>query len=280
MRLSAMRARSAPGARARELGPAAAGFVLMLGAAVAGAAWISGSLFDLREAVARGVDLAAAHAGFRLRSVEIEGVGGARSQEVRALAAAADRVSLLSADPFALKARIEALHWVRSAEVTRLWPSTLRVRVQRREAFAVVQRDGVAAVVDRQGRPAPDATLEDYQRLPLLVGAGALSHSEDVLSALDEAPAVRERTHALIRVSDRRWDLELRNGMRILLPEREAPRALARIEGLHRLHGLLDRPLERLDMRHAGELVVLPGQSRPMGVRTAQQQARLFAKEA
>lgn len=281
MRLSALQAKARTAARAQELGPAAAGFILMLGAAVAGAAWIGGSLFDLREAVARGVDQAAAGTGLRVRSVRVEGVVGARSDEIRSAAMPEGRLSLLAADPFEVKARIEALPWVRAVEVTRLWPSTLKVRVHRREAFAVVQRAGVATVVDAQGRPTADATMDDYQRLPLLVGAGALSASAEILAALDDAPAVRERAHALIRVSGRRWDVELRNGLRILLPERDFQRALTRVEGLHQLHGLLDRPLERVDMRYAGELAVLPGPQTRAGARkVVETQAPLFARGA
>lgn len=280
MRLALMQSKTTS-ARAKEFGPAAAGSILLLGAIVAGAAWIGGSLFELRDAMSRGVDVAAAQSGLRLRSVQIEGVSGARSEEIRQVVLPQGRSSLLAANPTVVKARVEALDWVRSVEVTRLWPSTLRVRVTRREAFALVQREGVASVVDADGRPAPDATIEDYQRLPLLVGVGALGSAREILEALDNAPAVRERAHALIRVAGRRWDVELRSGLRIMLPEREFERALARVEGLHQLHALLDRPLERVDMRHAAELVVLPGQQPQAASRkVAETTARLFAQGA
>lgn len=258
LRLSALRA-PAPKAKKLRLGSAAAGFVLVLGAAAAGAAWIGGSLFDARQVAAGAADVLAAHVGFRLKAFQVEGVSGARSEEVRRVALAAGRLSLLAADPRSLKARIEALPWVRAAHVTRLWPSTIRVRIERREAYALVQRAGVAAVVDADGRPAMDARIEDLRTLPLLVGAGALEAAPSLLPALEEAPELRARAHALIRVGRRRWDVELRSGLRVLLPEAEPERALTRIEGLHALHGLLDQPIARVDMRHPGELVVLPG---------------------
>lgn len=269
-RLAAMKAggrdlaRSLHGAPdARGMGRVAASALLMMGAAIAGAAWIGGSLFDMREAIGGASDAAAAHAGLRVLSVEIDGVTGAREAEVRAAALPEGRYSMLSADPAQVKARLESLHWVRSASVRRLWPSKLYVKVDRREAYALWQRGGVATVVDAHGRPAPDAQLGDYAHLPVLVGPDALGASEPILVALEEAPAVRARAYALVRVGGRRWDIEMRSGMRILLPEQRAERALERLEGLHRLHGLLDRPLERLDMRNTGELVVLPSRTSP-----------------
>lgn len=246
---------------ARGLGRVAASALLMLGAAVAGAAWIGGSLFDMREAIGGASDAAAARVGLKVLSVEVDGVTGAREAEVRAAALPEGRYSMLSADPAQVKARLEGLHWVRAASVRRLWPSTLHVKVDRREAYALWQRGGAATVVDAHGRPAPDAQLGDYAHLPILVGADALGASEPILVALEEAPAVRARAYALVRVGGRRWDIEMRSGMRILLPEQRADRALERLEGLHKLHGLLDRPLERLDMRNTGELVVLPSRA-------------------
>ncbi len=245
----------------RGIGVAAASALLMLGAAVAGAAWIGGSLFDMREAIGGASDAAAARMGLKVLSVEVDGVTGAREAEVKAAALPAGRFSMLSADPSDVKARLEGLHWVRAATVRRLWPSTLHVKVDRREAYALWQRGGVATVVDAHGRPAPDAQLADYAHLPILVGADALGASEPILVALEEAPAVRERAYALVRVGGRRWDIEMRSGTRILLPELRADRALERLEGLHKLHGLLDRQLERLDMRNTGELVALPNRA-------------------
>lgn len=248
----------------RKLGPFAAGAVLMVGVAVAGAAWIGGSLFDMRETLSGAADVAASRSGFKLRQIHVVGVDGARSQEVAAAVLPDGRLSLLSADPTAVKSRVEALHWVRAAEVTRLWPSTLRVHVQRREAYALWRRNGVVTVVDVHGRPVADASMDDYANLPLLVGPDALAVAEPILAALEQAPAVRSRMHALIRVGGRRWDIELKSGVRILMPEREPERALARLEGLHKLHRLLDQSVERLDMRHTGELVVMPGAVRDL----------------
>lgn len=270
-RLAAMKAggrdlarRMAKAPDSRGLGTAAASALLVLGAAVAGAAWIGGSLFDMRQAIGGASDAAATRLGLQVLSIEVQGVSGAREAEVKANVLPRGRYSMLSVDPADVKARLETLHWVQSASVRRLWPSTLQVQVNRREAYALWQRGGVATVVDAHGRPAPDAQLGDYQHLPILVGPDALGASEPILVALEEAPAVRERTFALVRVGGRRWDLEMHSGMRILLPEHRAERALARLEGLHALHGLLDRKLERLDMRNTGELVVLPNR-KPAG---------------
>jgi cell division protein FtsQ len=251
------------------------GAVFFVGAGIAGAAWLGSSLFDAREAFARTADAAAANAGFAIAHVEIApmpnapAITDARAAEVSALIAPEGRRSILSLDPEDVKARIESLDWVAAARVRRLWPSTLRVEVERRQSYARWQEDGVISVIDVNGERLLAERAADHPDLPLVVGVGAGPAAEPLLIALEELPQVRARLKALVRVGDRRWNLELQNGATIALPEEGAPQALAQLEALQAEHALLDRPLAQLDMRAPGRLTVrvhpaLEGGLRPL----------------
>lgn len=253
----------------RSLRLALTGLVLFAGAAIAGAAWLGASLFDARETFAGAADSVAANAGFEVAEIEIRGVAGARAQEVRAVILPEGRRSVLSVDPDEVKARVESLDWVQSANVRRLWPSTLVVQVERRRAYARWREDGEVAVIDLNGERLLAERAADHPELPLVVGRGAGPAAEPLLAALENLPEVRSRLRALVRVGDRRWNLELVNGATIALPEAGAPQALAQLETLHRRHALLDRPLAALDMRAPGRIAVrvspeLEGGRRPM----------------
>jgi cell division protein FtsQ len=240
----------------KSLALAIAGAVFFGGAAIAGAAWMGSSLFDVREAFARSADGAAASAGFAISDVEVLGVGGARADEVRDLIVPEGRHSILSLDPLDVKARIESLDWVASANVRRLWPSTLRVRVERRQAYARWQEDGEIAVIDYNGERLLAERAADHPELPLVVGAGAGPAAEPLLIALEELPELRSRLKAMVRVGDRRWNMELQSGLTIALPESEPAIALSRLEGLHAAHDLLDRPIALIDMRTPNRMAV------------------------
>lgn len=231
------------------------GFVLFLGAGIAGAAWLGSSLFDAREAFARGADGAAANAGFAIGDIEVAAMTGAsaitpaRAAEVRALIVPEGRQSVLSLDPRDVQARVESLDWVASARVRRLWPSTLVVEVERRQEYAVWQEDGEVSVIDVNGERLLAERAADHPDLPLVVGRGAGPAAEPLLLALESLPHVRERLQSLTRVNDRRWNLELMSGATVALPEEGAPEALARLERLQAQHALLDRPLTTIDLR-------------------------------
>ena len=233
--------------------------VFFTGAAIAGAAWMGNSLFDVREAFNRAADNAFAQAGFGIDTVEVAGVTGARADEVRALIVPEGRQSILSLDPQDVRARIESLDWVDHAQVRRLWPSTMQVYVERRQAYARWQEDGEIAVIDINGERLLAERAADHAELPLVVGAGAGPAAQPLLIALEDLPRVRSRLSALIRVGERRWNLELASGATVALPGEGAPQALAQLEALDRTHHLLDRPVAQMDLRTPGRLSVRVG---------------------
>lgn len=237
---------------------AVAGVVLFSGAAIAGATWIGGSLFDARSAFEHSADAAAANLGFRINEVRIagEGMGPARIAEVRSVVVPEGGQSLLALDPEDVKARVESLDWVRDVKVRRLWPSTLQVDVVRREAYARWQEDGEISVIDINGERLLAERAADHPTLPLIVGRGAGPAAEPLLEALEELPQVRGHLRALVRVGERRWDMELVSGAKVRLPERAPAFALAQLEELQAAHRLLDRPVAEFDLRAPGRLAV------------------------
>ncbi len=246
-----------------------AGVVMFVGVAIAGATWLGSSLFDVREAFARSADGAAASMGFDIDAIDVAGVSGARADEVRALVVPDGRRSLLSLDPSDVRARVQSLDWVADARVRRLWPSKVEIEIERRQAYARWQEDGQISVIDYNGERLLAERAADHANLPLVVGQGAGPAAETLLIALENLPQLRERLRALVRVGDRRWNVELDSGTTIALPEEGPAHALEQLEGLQARHALLDRPLTQIDMRAPGRLAVrvhpaLAGGLRPL----------------
>ena len=68
----------------------------------------------------------------------------------------------------------------------------------------------------------------------------------DILAA---ARALDQPVRGLVRMGERRWDLVLDNGKRVLLPEDEPVRALERVIVLDHANDMLERDLVTIDMR-------------------------------
>jgi cell division protein FtsQ len=165
---------------------------------------------------------------------------------------------ILGFSPQAARERLETLPWIERAHVERRLPETIHVRIKEREAFAIWQNRGRFAVIDRAGNVVTTDQLGAFVGLPLVVGAGAQEHAAALHDLLVAHDAILQRTQALVRIAERRWNLKLHSGTDVLLPEGHEAPALNRLAELHARHALLDRPLVAIDMRLPDRLVLRP----------------------
>ncbi len=240
----------------KKLGVMFISAALMAGFAVMGAVWIGGSLLDARETFADIADTQAAKLGFGVKSVVVGGVAGERADQVRAAVLPPGKHSLFSAEPEDVKARVEKLEWVEKVSVQRIWPSSLRVDVTRRQAFALWKQGVESKVIAADGAQVTHAKWNDYAGLPIVLGDNAGPQAASILAMVDRQPAVRARFVSATRIGDRRWDIKLKSGAVIALPAENPLAALDSLGDLQARYGLLDRPLARLDLRQPGRLVV------------------------
>lgn len=165
---------------------------------------------------------------------------------------------ILAFSPQEARERLETLPWIERAHVERRLPETIFVRIREREAFAIWQHNGRFAVIDRKGNVVTRDHLGAFVGLPLVVGAGADKAAAALHDHLATQEAILQRTQALVRVGERRWNLRLHGGTDVLLPEGHEGAALDRLAELHARHALLDRPLVAIDMRLPDRLVLRP----------------------
>lgn len=194
--------------------------------------------------------------GLAIQEIRIEGREFTPREALLAAIGTLPGEAVLDFDPHAAKQRLEEIAWVDEAHVERRLNGTLLVRIKERRAFAVWQRDGRFAVIDREGRVMATERLDAFGPLPLVVGAGAEREAAAMVDLLRSTPEIAERVQAIIRVSERRWNLRLVNGADVMLPEGHEPAAVARLAELHARDKLLDRPLAAVDMRLPDRLVV------------------------
>jgi len=194
--------------------------------------------------------------GLSVQEIRIEGREFAPREALLAAIGITPGEAILDFQPAVAKQRLEQIAWVESAHVERRLPGTIVIRITERRAFAVWQRDGRFSVIDREGRVMATERLEAFGPLPLVVGVGAERVAAPMIDLLRSAPEIADRVQAIIRVSERRWNLRLQNGADIMLPEGHEEAAITRLAELQARDRLLDRPLAAVDMRLPDRLVV------------------------
>lgn len=240
----------------------------LLAAGVAATALIAvlftgGRIQALGSAIARGADLEAAHAGFKVAHVRLEGVSPFAGEDVLRAAALRTGDPILGLDLAALRERVENVGWVKSARIVRLLPDTLVISAVERPRLAVWQSGGVTRLVDAEGQVIPEADPGQFPALPLIVGEGANEAAAAMLPLVQARPRLLERLDALVRVDARRWDLRLKDGGIIQLPAGGEDAALIQLDQLDQRSRLLELGFARIDLRDPDMVTVRPRDAQP-----------------
>lgn len=212
---------------------------------------------------AGGIASLGARAGLVVGEVTLEGRRNTPPELVREAVAVRRGDPTLGFSPQAARDRLQTIAWIERAHVERHLPGTVRVHIEERVPYAIWQRDNRFSVIDRAGVVLSTENMAAFGRLPLVVGAGADRTAAPMVELLRGAAEVEQRVHAIVRVGERRWNLRLRNGADVLLPEGHEAEAVARLAELQTSKSLLDRPLVAIDMRQPDKLVLRPPPGTP-----------------
>jgi cell division protein FtsQ len=233
----------------------AACLAFLLGVAAYGAvkgdhvAVVQGAVKDAADAVANA-------AGMRIATVSLSGQRQVSREEIFAAAGVTNHSSLLFLDVAAARAKLEAIPWIAEATVRKLYPDRLQITVTEREAFALWQRDGKVSVIAADGTELGAKVEPRLATLPFVVGNGANGRARGFLAVLDQFPTIRDQVRASILVANRRWNLRLKNGMDVRLPDSNIEPALELLARVDREKNLISRDIVAIDLRLPDRLTV------------------------
>jgi cell division protein FtsQ len=239
------------------------------------AATLAQELRDARDATANAL-------GFRLEAVSIAGQYQVTNEEILTAVGVNARSSLLFLDAAAAREKLLAIPWISDATVLKLYPGRLHVAITERQPFALWQKGGKVSVIAADGVVLETIVAMQFVSLPLVVGGGAEQRAKDFLALLDRFPALREQVYASVLVAERRWNLKLKNGIDVRLPENGAEGALETLAVLEREKKLLSRDIVAVDLRLADRVTVRlsdeAAQAREEALRERERQRELNKK--
>jgi cell division protein FtsQ len=199
-------------------------------------------LKNARDAIANTV-------GFRIAAISLSGQKEVSREEVLTTTGVTGRNSLLFLDVDAARERLKSNPWIADATVLKLYPDHLQITITERQPFALWQKDGRLSVIAADGTVLEPFVAGRYFGLPLVVGRGAQLQAQEFITIINKYPDIRALLRASILVADRRWNLRLKNGIDVELPDGDVASALDRLVALDRDKKLLTRDILAVDLR-------------------------------
>jgi cell division protein FtsQ len=216
---------------------------------------VTGVLGRAFQGAKLGVDTVVNDAGFTIRNIHISGGHRTPAATIAAALDLRQDQSIFAADLTAARARLMALDWIGSAEVVRRYPDSIYVTLVEKRPFALWQvpsdAGGMIAVVERNGAVITTRGVEQFARLPKLVGAGAPKASAALIDVVQAHRAISARIAYYELVSQRRWNLILNDGVVVKLPEQNWRPEVDALEHLIIDKGVLEKDVAEIDLRSA-----------------------------
>jgi cell division protein FtsQ len=198
-----------------------------------------------------------ADSGYRIDNIMLEGRTYTDVAEVLSIVRLEKGDPIFRFDPVTAKKMLEGVAWIKDARVERRLPDTIYIKLTERVPFALWQKSKKELVlIDQDGIILTDKNLNRFENLMMIRGEGAPLLAHDLAQMLGAEPVLKDRLDHAIRIENRRWDLVLKDGKVIKLPEKDMGLAMRNLVQQNDREGILDKALSTIDVRDPARLIV------------------------
>lgn len=158
--------------------------------------------------------------------------------------------------PKPAQAMLEKLSWVKTVQVERRFPDTISIKLEERVPMALWQRNKRLSLIDTEGVVLTDNKLNRFKDLIVVVGDDVSERAPQFLKLLRSEPEILNKLEAAKSISGRRWDLTLKSGAIVKLPEDELVLALRRLAVMQEEENIMDKNIKVIDVRDLSRITV------------------------
>ena len=208
------------------------------------------SLLSLRAAIEERPE-------FMVNVMAVDGAGVSVAQDVREVLPLDFPVSSFDLDLAQIRSEIESLAPVKAVNVRIRPGGILQIDIEERSpAMSWRNREGLALLDKTGAHVAELGRRAMHPELPLIAGKSADLMADEALELFATARPLGGRLRGLVRIGERRWDVVLDRGQRIMLPQDNPVQALERVIVVSEVQDLLERDVAVVDMRIAARPTV------------------------
>ena len=204
------------------------------------------------------IEQRAAEVGFKLETVKIHGRNHTTHEELLEALKLRNEEPILSIDLAEKRLQVEQLGWVKNAYLERILPHTLKLTIVERTPVALLQTNNGHQLIDNNGTIIVGAAPEAFSHLPVVSGEDAALRANHLIEILKTEPELYAEIWAIQHISKRRWNVHLKNGITIKLPEDGPGFAWSRLARFDHKNQIIQRDLAVIDMRLQDQILIEP----------------------
>ncbi len=165
--------------------------------------------------------------------------------------------SIFKIDLKSLHTKFMEIELISEVKIEREIPDTIKIYVKEKIPVGFVQKNDKYKIITKDGSIISKTKINDSSNLPIFVGKNSEKMANKILNVLNLVNFNQE-IWSISLVQERRWNLNLKKGITILLPEKEIKKALIKLKNLHNLYNILDGDFVEIDLRNNDKFILQP----------------------
>ena len=187
---------------------------------------------------------------FMLSALSIQGSSDSLNAEIREILGLNFPISSFDLDLADLRNRVLSLPPVETAEVRLEGGSILHVKVKEKVPALLLKDDTGIHVLNKNGDYIRPLLSTEYgSKLPVITGEGAQKAAAEAFKLFSALYDKLDEVRGLVLVGGRRWNIVLKSGQVIMLPEKKPEQAVQKILILDKAEKILSRDIAVFDFR-------------------------------
>ena len=187
---------------------------------------------------------------FMLSALSIQGSSDSLNAEIREILGLNFPISSFDLELADLRNRVLSLPPVETAEVRLEGGSILHVKVKEKVPALLLKDDTGIHVLNKNGDYIRPLLSTEYgSKLPVITGEGAQKAAAEAFKLFSALYDKLDEVRGLVLVGGRRWNIVLKSGQVIMLPEKKSEQAVQKILILDKAEKILSRDIAVFDFR-------------------------------
>ena len=193
---------------------------------------------------------------FLINLIKIDGVNHRISNEIRSVMNLDLPISSYDFDLENIKSKVQLMNIVETANLF-IADNIIHVEILERKPSIIWQNNDNLEILDANGISISSVnSRHEHLNLPLIAGQGANKHVKEALFIYHHNLIFSEQLIGLVRVGDRRWNMDLINNRRVMLPSEGVNKALKKMIELNLVYKFSSKNFNVLDFRNINRVII------------------------
>ena len=185
-----------------------------------------------------------------LNALSIEGAGDSLNAEIREVLGLHFPISSFDLDLAELHKRVLSLPPVMVAEAHIKGGGILSIKVEEKTPALLLKKETGFNVLSEHGEYIRSiSSREQFSDLPVITGEGAENAASQATAIFKSIYTNLDRVRGLVFVGQRRWNIIMKSGQVVMLPENDPEQAIQKILFLDKTEQILSRKIAVFDFR-------------------------------